>query len=89
MSVSIRGFGQARSSRTALQAASAALLQILGWPARVYRARRLMLQLGTFSDHELKDIGLVRQDLRDATGLATGTDPSVTLRARAEARRRR
>ena len=48
-----------------------------------------MLQLGAFSDRELKDIGLVRQDLRDVTGLASGIDPSVTLRARAEARRRR
>ena len=89
MSVSIRSLGQVQASRGALQTGWAALLLVLGWPARVYRARQLMLQLGTFSDHELKDIGLVRQDLRDTTGLAPGIDPSATWRARAEARRRR
>ncbi len=89
MSVTIRSFGQVRASRDAPRAGSAALLLVLGWPARVYRARQLMLQLGAFSDHELKDIGLVRQDLRDVTGLAAGIDPSATLRARAEGRRRR
>ena len=88
MSVSIRSLGQVRAPRNAAQAGSAALLHVLGWPFRVHRARRLMLQLGSFSDRELKDIGLMRQDLRDATGLGSGVDPSVTLRARAEARRR-
>ena len=77
MSVSIRSPGQVQASRGALRAGWAALLLVLGWPARVYRAR------------QLKDIGLVRQDLRDVTGLASGIDPSATLRARAEARRRR
>ncbi len=89
MSVSIRSSGQVPASRGAIQAGSAALRHVLGWPARVHRARRLMLQLGAFSDRELKDVGLVRQDLRDVTGLASGIDPSVSLRARAEARRRR
>ena len=89
MSVSIGSPRQVRVARGAVQAGSAVLLHVLGWPVRVYRARQLMLQLGTFSDRELKDIGLMRQDLRDATGLASGIDPSATLRARAEARRRR
>ena len=89
MRVSIRSLGQDQASRSAIGACSAALLHVLGWPARVHRARRLMLQLGAFSDRELKDIGLVRQDLRDVTGLASGIDPSATLRARAKARRRR
>ncbi len=89
MRVSIRNLGQVTEPGRAVQAGSAALLHVLGWPARVHRARRLMLQLGTFSDRELKDIGLQRQDLRDATGLAPGIDPSVTLRAAVEARRRR
>ncbi len=89
MSVSIRSSGQVRASRGALQAGSAALLHVLGWPARVHRARRLMLQLGAFSDRELKDVGLVRQDLRDVTGLASGVDPSAILRSRVDARRRR
>ena len=89
MSVSIRSAGEVHASRAALQAGWAVLRHVLAWPARVHRARRLMLQLGSFSDRELKDIGLVRQDLRDVTGLASGIDPSATLRARAEARRRR
>ena len=88
MSVSTRSLGQVQASRAAVQAGSAVIRHVLAWPARVHRARRLMLQLGAFSDRELKDIGLVRQDLRDATGLAPGVDPSVALRARAEARRR-
>ena len=89
MSVSIRSAGQVHASREALQAGSAIVLHLLAWPVRVHRARRLMQQLGAFSDRELQDIGLVRQDLRDVTGLASGIDPSVTLRALAEARRRR
>ena len=89
MSVSIRGLEQVQASRRTIGTCAAALLHVLGWPARVHHTRRLMLQLGSFSDRELKDIGLVRQDLRDVTGLASGVDPSATLRARAEARRRR
>ena len=89
MSVLVKNLGEVRARGGGLQAGSAALLHILGWPVRVHRARRMMLQLGTFSDRELKDIGLARQDLRDVTGFALTADPSVTLRARAEARRRR
>ncbi len=68
---------------------SAALRRALGWPVRVHRARQTMLQLGSLDDHELRDIGLSRQDLRDASALAFDTDPSLTLRRCSEARRRR
>ena len=68
---------------------SAALRHALGWPVRVCRARQTMLQLGGLNDHELRDIGLSRQDLRDASALALDADPSLTLRRRSEARRRR
>lgn len=61
----------------------------LGWPVRVYEARCLMLQLGGLDDHELRDIGLTRLDLADATALAPDADPSLALRRRVEERRRR
>ena len=61
----------------------------LAWPVRVYEARRTMMQLGRLGDHELRDIGLTRLDLADATALAPDADPSLALRRRVEERRRR
>ena len=61
----------------------------LAWPLRVHEARRIMLQLGGLADHELRDIGLTRLDLADAGAQAFDADPSLVLRRRVEARRRR
>jgi hypothetical protein len=58
----------------------------LGWPLRVLEARSLMGQLGGLSDHELADVGLRRQDLRDATALPLGADPSLLFEERAHER---
>jgi hypothetical protein len=41
------------------------------------------------SDHELADIGLMRQDLLDATALEADEDPTLLLTARARERRQR
>ena len=60
----------------------------LTWPARVLTARRTLLQLGILNDHELKDIGLMRQDLSDASALTLDQDPSLLLARRAGERRR-
>ena len=60
----------------------------LSWPIRVYEARRLMLELGSLADHELRDIGLTRHDLADATALAPDADPSLALQRRVAERRR-
>jgi uncharacterized protein YjiS (DUF1127 family) len=58
----------------------------LAWPLRVVEARRVMGQLGGLNDRELADVGLRRQDLRDATALPLGADPSLLFEARAHER---
>ena len=61
--------------------------KVLGWPGRVLVARRTMLQLAGLTDHELKDIGLMRQDLVDVSALKLDQDPSRLLARRAGDRR--
>ena len=88
MTSSIGDFTVTHRGHGARGRAWAALRHALGWPVRVYRARQTMLQLGSLNDHELRDIGLSRQDLRDASALAFDADPSLALRRRSEGRRR-
>ncbi len=59
----------------ASQAANA-LWRILTWPARVSAARRTMGELARMSEYELRDIGLTRSDVNDATALPLDADPS-------------
>ena len=89
MTSSMREFETTRRRHGAMREGWTALRHALGWPARVCRARQTMLQLGSLNDHELRDIGLSRQDLNDATALAFDADPSLTLTLRSEQRRRR
>src|SRR5579883_2875510 len=63
-------------------------LRIAAWPLRVVVARRAMAELGAMSDRELADVGLYRQDLRDATALRLGEDPTAMLAKRTAERRR-
>jgi uncharacterized protein YjiS (DUF1127 family) len=65
-----------------------ALRRLAGWPFRVAAARAAMRQLAGMSDHELADIRLTRQDLRDATALALGDDPTRVLAMRVRERAR-
>ncbi len=65
---------------------SAFIHRVLGWPARVTAARRTLAELGSMSDRELQDIGLLRSDLHDCTALAPDDDPGERL-ARARATR--
>ena len=58
-------------------------LRALVWPFKVMEARATMRQLAGMNDHELRDIGLSRADVRDATGLALDQDPGVMLGGRA------
>jgi uncharacterized protein YjiS (DUF1127 family) len=67
---------------------SAALWRVLSWPARVAEARRTMTDLARMSDYELRDIGLTRQDLSDATSLPLDADPSGLLVRRRASRER-
>lgn len=72
-------------------AAARAARRFLLWPIRVIAARRIAVDLARMSDRELCDIGLSRQDLRDARALPLDGDPSAlfTRRARERARRMR
>jgi uncharacterized protein YjiS (DUF1127 family) len=64
------------------------LRHLAGWPIRIVAARQAMRQLAGMSDHELMDIGLTRQDLRDATALPLDADPTRMFAARTRQRRR-
>jgi uncharacterized protein YjiS (DUF1127 family) len=71
-----------------LGTAAAVLRRALSWPARVGAARRTMTQLARMSEYELRDIGLTRQDVVDATALPLDSDPSPLLVRRRAARER-
>jgi uncharacterized protein YjiS (DUF1127 family) len=58
------------------------------WPARVAHARRDLAMLASLDDRGLADIGLGRHDLRDATAVGLGEDPTVLLAERARERAR-
>ncbi len=59
--------------------AAQALWRVLTWPARVIEARRTLSDLARMSEYELRDIGLTRSDLNDATALPLDADPSALL----------
>ena len=61
-------------------------VSVLTWPLRVARHRRVMAELAALDDRGLADIGLARHDLRDATALPSGADPSAMLSERARER---
>ena len=69
------------ASRVVIKLRSAML-----WPLRVLRARRELEMLARMSENELKDIGLTRTDLGDATALPADASPSEFLAARVEER---
>jgi len=75
-------------ARHASFGAAAALKRALAWPARVAAARRTMNALARMSDYELRDIGLTRQDVADATALPLDADPSALLVRRRAGRER-
>jgi uncharacterized protein YjiS (DUF1127 family) len=63
-----------------------AFLRVLTWPSRVAEHRRCLAELADLDDHALRDIGLTRQDLRDATAAPLGSDPTAQLAERARER---
>lgn len=63
---------------------AAALRRALSWPSRVSAERRAMRQLARMSDFELRDIGLVRQDVVDASMLRLDADLPMARRAARE-----
>lgn len=56
------------------------------WPVRVARTRKVMRQLANMSVHELRDIGLDRQDIASAQALGLDEDPTRFLASRASER---
>jgi uncharacterized protein YjiS (DUF1127 family) len=71
---------------TILKPLPSLLLSLLTWPLRVAAHRRAISELGGLDDRELADIGLSRQDLRDATALPLTLDPTEQLAERARER---
>jgi uncharacterized protein YjiS (DUF1127 family) len=55
---------------------------IVLWPLRVLQARRELEMLAQMSEFELKDIGLTRSDIGDATALRADESPTDFLAAR-------
>ncbi len=66
--------------------AATAWWRILTWPARVREAPRTMSDFARMSEYELRDIGLTRQDVADASALPLDEDPSRLLVRRRAAR---
>lgn len=66
-----------------------AFQQLAGWPFRVAARRAALRQLAGMSERELADIRLTRQDLRDASALMPGQDPTSGFSMRAAAQIRR
>lgn len=71
-----------------LSSALALLARALLWPARVFSARAELARLAEMSDRDLRDIGLMRQDLRNATALPLDADPTRYLAQVVRERRR-
>ena len=76
-----RAFVAAPVSSTLLQGLSK-LMSIVLWPVRVLEARRELEMLAQMSEYELKDIGLTRSDLGDASALPADASPTNFLAAR-------
>ncbi len=64
-------------------------LRVVGWPARVLRARRVMRDFEGMGERELRDIGLATYDIAFVRGLPLDHDPSGLLASRARDRSRR
>jgi uncharacterized protein YjiS (DUF1127 family) len=67
---------------TALLRGLSKLKTIVLWPFRVLEARRELEMVAQMSEYELKDIGLTRSDLGDATALPADASPTNFLAAR-------
>ncbi|WP_246251613.1 DUF1127 domain-containing protein [Ancylobacter pratisalsi] len=66
------------------------MIAVASGSIRIFKAfgrRRLIAELGEFDDHMLRDIGLTRSDLRDASSGPVWQDPTSVLVVRAVERR--
>ena len=84
----LQGFGR-RPDRTALETLAALAARVVLWPIRVMEARRTLSQLAGLSDYELRDVGLIRQDLANLTARPLDEDPTPYLTSARISRARR
>jgi uncharacterized protein YjiS (DUF1127 family) len=75
-------------ARTIFARALGSVKRAVLWPVRVIEARRELEMLAVMSEYELKDIGLTRSDLGDATALPADASPTNFLAERIEERHR-
>ncbi len=66
----------------AVRAVPAALDRVVMGPFRALEGRRLLDAMATMSDHELRDIGLNRGDIRDAVARPARRDAATFLAGR-------
>lgn len=64
------------------------IVKTLLWPVEILKRRHDMNELASRSDHELKDMGLTRSDLMNASSQLYSADPTVILEGVREERRR-
>jgi enamine deaminase RidA (YjgF/YER057c/UK114 family)/uncharacterized protein YjiS (DUF1127 family) len=77
----------ARAGDEPIEGSERSVLQrLIRWPSRLIDRRRAMKRLALMDDRELDDIGLRRQDLRDAMASGFGVDPTGMLAGRAKER---
>jgi uncharacterized protein YjiS (DUF1127 family) len=83
-------FHQARSVSAAAFASRTGrlLLRLVLAPVRFYRARARFAELAALTDLQLRDIGLMRQDIANASALPRDVDPTPELAKLVESRRR-
>ena len=80
--------GQLASRASALNMILAFTKSVVSWPLRVHANRILLGQMARMSAHELADIGLTPNDVRDTAALPLDSSVGHFLATRAEARRR-
>jgi len=61
----------------------------VGRAARAWSNRRTIVSLGDFDDHMLADIGISRDDVRQALAVPFGEDPALMLQHLALRNRKR
>ena len=66
---------------------AATVLRLIAWPVRFWKARQDLAALGGLTDHELRDIGLMRTDLANMSALPRDVDPTYELARLVEERR--
>jgi uncharacterized protein YjiS (DUF1127 family) len=64
----------------------AVAMRVVLWPVRAARTRKVMHQLAAMNEHQLRDIGLTRDDIVSAQAVALDQDPTYLLAARAKER---